>query len=73
MVFLFLYIIYDSQREIHFLLLQNLSAVFDAEHCYRDFDDRYERDFDDCYDDRYDRDDWYDFDWLIKSVPWYKY
>ena len=70
MVFLFLYIIYDSQREIHFLLLQNLSAVFDAEHCCRDFDDRYERDFDDYYydrydrdyDDRYDRDDWYDFD-----------
>ena len=44
------------------MLLQNLSAVFDAEHCYRDFDDRYERDFDDYYDDRYDRDDWYDFD-----------
>ena len=63
MVFLFLYIIYDSQREIHFLLLQNLSAVFDAEHCYRDFDDRYEHDYDDYYDfdDRYD-DDWYDFD-----------
>jgi hypothetical protein len=40
--------------------------------CYRDFDDRYERDFDDYYDfddrydydDRYDHDfdDWYDFD-----------
>ena len=37
---------------------------FDVERCYRDFDDRYERDFDDYYDsdDRYDRDDWYDFD-----------
>ena len=40
--------------------------MFDAEHCCRDFDDRYERDFDDWYDDRYDdrydRDDWYNFD-----------
>ena len=43
---------------------------FDVERCYRDFDDRYERDFDDYYDDRYERDyddrydfdDWYDFD-----------
>ena len=39
---------------------------FDVERCYRDFDDRYERDFDDYYDfdDRYDYydDDWYDFD-----------
>ena len=45
---------------------------FDVERCYRDFDDRYERDFDDYYDfddrydydDRYDHDfdDWYDFD-----------
>ena len=41
---------------------------FDVERCYRDFDDRYERDFDDYYDfddrydDRYDFDDWYDFD-----------
>ena len=41
---------------------------FDVERSYRDFDDRYERDyddyydFDDRYDDRYDRDDWYDFD-----------
>ena len=41
---------------------------FDVERCYRDFDDRYERDyddyydFDDRYDDRYDRDDWYDHD-----------
>ena len=50
---------------------------FDVERCYRNFDDRYERDFDDYYDDRYDRydrdyddycddrydrDDWYDFD-----------
>ena len=37
---------------------------FDVERCYRDFDDRYERDYDDYYDDRYDRDfdDWYDFD-----------
>ena len=47
---------------------------FEVERCYRDFDDRYERDFDDYYDDRYDRDfddyyddrydfdDWYDFD-----------
>ena len=49
--------------------------MFDVELCYRDFDDRYERDFDDYYDDRYDfdyddrydrydRDDWYDFNWL---------
>ena len=43
---------------------------FDVERCYRDFDDRYERDFDDYYDfddrydDRYDFDDWYDFDGL---------
>ena len=39
---------------------------FDVERSYRDFDDRYERDFDDYYDfdDRYDYydDDWYDFD-----------
>ena len=39
---------------------------FDVEHSYRDFDDRYERDFDDYYDfdDRYDYydDDWYDYD-----------
>ena len=39
---------------------------FDVERCYRDFDDRYERDFDDYYDfdDRYDYydDDWYDYD-----------
>ena len=45
---------------------------FDVERCYRDFDDRYERDFDEYYDfddrydydDRYDHDfdDWYDFD-----------
>ena len=35
---------------------------FDVERCYRDFDDRYDRDYDDYYDDRYDRDDWYDFD-----------
>ena len=45
---------------------------FDVERSYRDFDDRYERDFDDYYDfddrydydDRYDHDfdDWYDFD-----------
>ena len=45
---------------------------FNVEHCYRDFDDRYERDFDEYYDfddrydydDRYDHDfdDWYDFD-----------
>ena len=35
---------------------------FEVERCYRDFDDRYERDFDDYYDDRYDRDfdDYYD-------------
>ena len=38
---------------------------FDVERCYRDFDDRYERDFDDYYDDRYDRydrdyDDYYE-------------
>ena len=57
--------------------------MFDAEHCYRDFDDRYERDFDDYYydrydrdyDDRYDRDDWYNFDWLKQkhradNPPW---
>ena len=45
---------------------------FDVERSYRDFDDRYERDFDDYYDDRYDRydrdfddyyDDRYDFDY----------
>ena len=39
---------------------------FDVERSYRDFDDRYERDFDDYYDfdDRYNYydDDWYDFD-----------
>ncbi len=39
---------------------------FDVERCYRDFDDRYERDYDDYYDfdDRYDYyvDDWYDYD-----------
>ena len=39
---------------------------FDVERSYRDFDDRYERDYDDYYDfdDRYDYydDDWYDFD-----------
>ncbi len=39
---------------------------FDVERSYRDFDDRYERDFDDYYDfdDRYDYydDDWYDYD-----------
>ena len=39
---------------------------FDVERCYRDFDDRYDRDFDDYYDfdDRYDYydDDWYDYD-----------
>ncbi len=39
---------------------------FDVERCYRDFDDRYERDFDDYYDfdDRYDYydDDWYGYD-----------
>ena len=39
---------------------------FDVERCYHDFDDRYERDFDEYYDfdDRYDYydDDWYDFD-----------
>ena len=39
---------------------------FDVERSYRDFDDCYERDFDDYYDfdDRYDYydDDWYDFD-----------
>ena len=46
---------------------------FDVERSYCDFDDRYERDFDDYYDfgdrydyydDRYDHDfdDWYDFD-----------
>ena len=40
---------------------------FDVERSYRDFDDRYERDFDDYYDfdDRYDGyydDDWYDYD-----------
>ena len=38
---------------------------FDVERCYRDFDDRDERDFDDYYDDRYDRydrdyDDYYE-------------
>ena len=42
---------------------------FEVERCCRDFDDRYERDFDDYYDDRYDRDfddyydDRYDFDY----------
>ena len=39
---------------------------FDVERSYRDFDDRYEHDYDDYYDfdDRYDYydDDWYDFD-----------
>ena len=39
---------------------------FDVERSYRDFDDRYEHDFDDYYnfDDRYDYydDDWYDYD-----------
>ena len=44
---------------------------FDVERSYRDFDDRYEHDYDDYYDDdwydfddRYDHDfdDWYDFD-----------
>ena len=39
---------------------------FDVERSYRDFDDRYERDYDDYYDfdDRYDYydDDWYDYD-----------
>ena len=39
---------------------------FDVERSYRDFDDRYDRDYDDYYDfdDRYDYydDDWYDFD-----------
>ena len=39
---------------------------FDVERSYRDFDDRYEHDFDDYYnfDDRYDYydGDWYDFD-----------
>ena len=39
---------------------------FEVKRCYRDFDDRYERDFDDYYDvdDRYDYydDDWYNFD-----------
>ena len=39
---------------------------FDVERSYRDFDDRYEHDYDDYYDfdDRYNYydDDWYDFD-----------
>ena len=39
---------------------------FDVERSYRDFDDRYERDYDDYYDfdDRYDYydDDWYGYD-----------
>ena len=38
---------------------------FEVERCCRGFDDRYDRydrDYDDYYDDRYDFDDWYDFD-----------
>lgn len=50
-------------RNSFFVFINLFSAVFDAEHYYRDFDDRYEHDYDDYYDfdDRYD-DDWYDFD-----------
>ena len=50
---------------------------FDVERCYRDFDDRYERDFDDYYDfdDRYDYydDDWYDFDDRYDRDDWYDF
>ncbi len=52
---------------------------FDVERSYRDFDDRYERDFDDYYDfdDRYDYydDDWYDFDdrYDHDSDDWYDF
>ena len=61
---------YANGREFDIDVDANTGRVvkFDVERCYRDFDDRYERDyddyydFDDRYDDRYDRDDWYDFD-----------
>ena len=63
---------YANGREFEVDVDVNTGRVvkFDAERCYRDFDDRYERDFDDYYDDRYERDyddrydfdDWYDFD-----------
>ena len=52
---------------------------FDVERSYRDFDDRYERDFDDYYDfdDRYDYydDDWYDYDdrYDHDSDDWYDF
>ena len=45
---------------------------FDVERSYRDFDDRYERDFDDYYDDRYD-DDWYDYDDRYDFDDWYDF
>ena len=65
---------YANGREFDVDVDANTGRVvkFDVERCYRDFDDRYERDFDDYYDfddrydydDRYDHDfdDWYDFD-----------
>ena len=55
---------YANGREFEVDVDANTGRVvkFDAERCYRDFDDRYECDFDDYYDDRYDFDDWYDFD-----------
>ena len=71
---------YADGREFDVDVDANTGRVvkIDVERCYRDFDDRYERDFDDYYDfddrydyydddwydydDRYDRDDWYDFD-----------
>ena len=61
---------YANGREFDVDVDANTGRVvkFDVERCYRDFDDRYDRDyddyydFDDHYDDRYDFDDWYDFD-----------
>ena len=59
---------YADGREFDVDVDANTGRVvkFDVERCYRDFDDRYERDFDDYYDfdDRYDYydDDWYDYD-----------
>ncbi len=55
---------YADGREFDIDVDANTGRVvkFDVERSYRDFDDRYDRDFDDYYDDRYDRDDWYDFD-----------
>lgn len=51
---------YANGREFEVDVDVNTGRVvkFDVERCYRDFDDRYERD----YDDYYDFDDWYDFD-----------